>query len=205
MILQLKVAERKCRKFKSSLPPTAATATSQLKDDVEGLRYMLTEIKRSIDTAARNPNRYKLTNAEIQDRRAWLDSVTQRVDTLASHVWSLNSSSPANRSHREGDGFLETELGHQDQIMARQDQELDVLGEHVLRIGELGREMGQELEAQGQLLDEFGYEMQGTQTRLAAAQRKVQYVLDRAGTKGQLIIIAVLVVVLVVLMLMILS
>ena len=166
---------------------------------------MLAEIKRSIDTAARNPNRYKLTNSEIHDRRAWMDSVTQRVDTLASQVWSLDSNPPANRSHRENDGFLETEMGHQDQIMARQDQELDVLGEHVLRIGELGREMGQELEAQGQLLDEFGYEMQGTQTRLAAAQRKVQYVLDRAGTKGQLIIIAVLVVVLVVLMLMILS
>ncbi len=35
----------------------------------------------------------------------------------------------------------------------------------MLRIGELGKEMGQELDAQGELLDEFGYEMVGTQTR----------------------------------------
>ena len=41
--------------------------------------------------------------------------------------------------------------------------------------------------------------------RLAAAQRKVQHVLDRAGLKGQLVIIAVLIVVLVVLLLMVLS
>ena len=75
----------------------------------------------------------------------------------------------------------------------------------MLRIGELGRDMGQELDAQGQLLEDFGYEMQGTQTRLAAAQRKVQYVLDRAGTRGQLLIIGVLIIVLVILLFMVIQ
>ena len=37
----------------------------------------------------------------------------------------------------------------------RQDQELDDLSSHVVRIGELGKEMGQELHVQGQLLDEL--------------------------------------------------
>jgi len=82
---------------------------------------------------------------------------------------------------------------------------LDVLGDHVVRIGELGRDMGQELEVQGQMLDDLGQEMDGTQTRLAAAQKKVQYVLDKAGSKGQLIIIAVLVVVLVALIFLVIA
>ncbi len=50
-----------------------------------------------------------------------------------------------------------------------------------------------------QLIDELDEEMDSTQTRLAAAQKKVQYVLERAGTKGQLIIIVLLAVLLVVL------
>ena len=37
----------------------------------------------------------------------------------------------------------------------RQDDELDHLSSHVVRIGELGKEMGQELHLQGQLLDEL--------------------------------------------------
>lgn len=50
-----------------------------------------------------------------------------------------------------------------------------------------------------QLLDELDAEIEGTSTRLAAAQKKVQYVLDKAGTKGQFLIILFLIVVLVVL------
>lgn len=50
-----------------------------------------------------------------------------------------------------------------------------------------------------QLLDELDAEIEGTSTRLQAAQRKVQYVLDRAGAKGQIAIILFLIVVLVVL------
>jgi hypothetical protein len=89
--------------------------------------------------------------------------------------------------------------------MQRQDIELDELSSHVVRIGELGREMGQELGLQGQMLDELGEEMDGTHTRLAAAQKKVQYVLDRAGSKGQLCIIAALVVALVILIFLIIA
>lgn len=206
IVLQLKTAERKYRQCKVS---GSATVLEELKDDVEGLRYMLQEIKRSVDTASKNPNRFRLTNAEIQDRKAWMEHVGQRVEQLSSNIWTMSQRSrvsPYGETRDiENDRFIETEMSHQEQIVARQDQDLDVLGDHVLRIGELGREMGQELDAQGQLLDDFGYEMQGTQTRLAAAQRKVQYVLDRAGVKGQLAIIAILVVVLVVLMVLIIS
>ena len=75
----------------------------------------------------------------------------------------------------------------------------------MVRIGELGREMGQELKMQGQLLDELDAEVDGTSTRLQAAQRKVEFVLKKAGTKGQLLIIGFLILVLVVLILLLFS
>lgn len=40
----------------------------------------------------------------------------------------------------------------------------------MVRIGELGKEMGQELHMQGQMLDELDQEIEGTSTRIAAAQ-----------------------------------
>ena len=50
-----------------------------------------------------------------------------------------------------------------------------------------------------QLLDELDVEIEGTSTRLAAAQKKVQHVIDKAGFKGQLAIIGALILLLVVL------
>lgn len=235
-MFQLQLAEKKCRTCKQRLGSTDGSEAAErrlspgvsssndvihvlhgLQDDVEGLRYMLNEVKKSIDTAARNPSRFKLTNVDIQERRQWIDSVHRRIETLSSQTWQMmNAQAPDTTtigvhiensltSKKPEDAFIQGEMNQQEQIIAQQDQELDILGDHVLRIGELGRDMGQELDAQGQLLDDFGYEMQGTQTRLAAAQRKVQYVLDRAGTRGQLMIIGVLVVVLVILLFMVID
>ena len=248
----MNLAEKKFRRTKAADDhPQRTRGLNELQDDVEGLKYMLGEIKKSVDTASRNPNRFKLTNVEIQGRRQWMDATGRRVELLRSQVWQLarvngtstHSSVPigahetrstaegvvgvadvadvapgagtgpstSGRTHRAEnagqtpDSFIAGETRQQQQMIHRQDQELDVLGEHVLRIGELGKEMGQELDAQGELLDEFGYGMMGTQTRLTAAQRKVQHVFDRAGTKGQLVIVGVLVVVLVVLLLMVIG
>jgi syntaxin of plants SYP6 len=204
--MQLQETERKYRKYRT-LTTANTSNTSSLQDDVEGLRYMVNEVRKSIETAARNPSRFRLTKSDIDERRHWVDSVTARIDTVSSEIWQTTRADHETYTTEDNtdDYIIKGELGQQEQIIARQDQELDVLGQHVLRIGELGRDMGQELDAQGQLLEDFGYEMQGTQTRLAAAQRKVQYVLDRAGTRGQLLIIGVLIIVLVILLFMVIQ
>lgn len=199
-------------------PRKSESLRAEVQDECQGLYYMLQEIERSIEAAERNPSRFKLRTKEVQDRKSWMLGVRKKVDDIVAAVQtssrnrsamemsSISASEKLSSAVRgENDRFITSEMAQQEVIMARQDQDLDQLSQHVVRIGELGREMGQELDAQGQILDEFGYELEGTQTRLAAAQRKVQYVLDRAGTKGQLIIIAVLVVVLVVLIFMTIS
>jgi len=203
-----------------------ASLSQEVTEDCHSLVYMVTEIDKSIDAAERNPQRFRLSQAEISERRKWVMSTRRQVDAIASGTAAPRAtmsatstpaaaaqpSGPASATtklaaavHDENDRFIASESDRQQVMMARQDQELDVLGDHVVRIGQLGREMGQELELQGQMLDDLGYEMDGTQTRLAAAQKKVQYVLDKAGSRGQLMIIAVLVVVLVVLIFLVIA
>ena len=183
----------------------------EVQEECHSLKYMINELDKAIDNAERNPDRFKLSQAELSDRRKWIMSTRRQVEgvsdgTLPPKQAAAPAPAPTTATaklaaavHEENEGFIRSEGDRQQQIMAVQDNELDVLSHHVVRIGELGREMGQELDTQGQLLDDLGMEMDGTQTRLAAAQKKVQYVLEKAGSRGQLIIIAVLVVVLVVL------
>ena len=86
-------------------------------------------------------------------------------------------------------------------ICRQQDDDLDQLGEHVVRIGQMGRQIGEELGTQNQMLSELDADMDSTSNRLAAAQKKMTHVLKKAGMRGQLCIIGVLLVLLVVLLL----
>ena len=70
-----------------------------------------------------------------------------------------------------------------------------------MRIGQMGRQIGEELGQQGMLIDELDADMDSTTNRLAAAQKKMAHVLKKAGLRGQLAIIGVLIVLLVVLLL----
>ena len=183
----------------------------EVQEECDSLKYMVSELDKAIDSAERNPDRFHLSQAEISDRRKWIMTTRRQVEgisdgTLPPKQASAPAPSPTTAAAKlaaamqeENDSFIRSEGDRQQMMMTQQDEDLDVLSHHVVRIGELGREMGQELNTQGHLLDEFGMEMDGTQTRLAAAQKKVQYVLEKAGSKGQMIIIAVLVVVLIVL------
>ena len=87
----------------------------------------------------------------------------------------------------------------------QQDEELDQLGQHVERIGGLGREIHGELESQSRMLDDLDEEVEGTHHRLAAAQKKMNNVLKKMGLRGQLCLIAFLIAILVLLIVLTIS
>jgi len=90
------------------------------------------------------------------------------------------------------------------------------LSESVARLGQVGRTIGEELDTQvsgtcsvpcrlctharhdcaiqGKMLDELEEDVDGTTTRLGAAQKKLVQVIKRSGMGGQMAIVGVLVV-----------
>ena len=81
----------------------------------------------------------------------------------------------------------------------RQDDDLDQLGDHVQRIGHMGLQIHDELQGQNILLERLDEDVEETTTRLAAAQKKINTVLQKAGLRGQLMIIGILLLLLVIL------
>ena len=69
----------------------------------------------------------------------------------------------------------------------------------------MGLTIRDELDVQSHMLNELEQDTDETQTRLQAAQKKVDHLLRKAGLKGQLCIMVFLVVVLIVLLLLIFS
>jgi syntaxin of plants SYP6 len=207
-----------------TLPPTSLqrkTKQHEIQEEFHGLSYMLSEIDKSITAAEKNPQRFNLSQADISERRKWVMATQRKVESITQTLQQkptpykqtqtakkelMDPTSKLNAAiNQENDRFIQSEGERQQLLLRRQDDDLEDLASHVVRIGDLGREMGQELESQGQLLDELDADMDSTATRMAAAQKKVQAVLDRTGAKGQLIIIGALIVLLVILVVLVLS
>ena len=96
-------------------------------------------------------------------------------------------------------GFLKAHLSPQ--LCRRQDEDLDQLGNQVQRIGHMGLQINEELTSQNDLIEQLDEDVEGTSSRLAAAQKKMNSVLKKAGLKGQIMIIVFLLVLLIILIL----
>lgn len=81
----------------------------------------------------------------------------------------------------------------------RQDEDLDEIGSAAQRLGHMGLQIHDELQTQNAMLEQLDEDVEQTTSRLAAAQKKINTVLQKAGLRGQLMIIGILLVLLVVL------
>ncbi|KAL3163203.1 hypothetical protein ABBQ32_009606 [Trebouxia sp. C0010 RCD-2024] len=137
---------------------------------------------------------------------AWqVEGMSTSIETakqIASKAMQSNTTPGGKLSsamQQDNERYIGTETQQQQMIMRRQDEDLDQLGNHVQRIGHMGLQIHDELQGQNVLLEQLDEDVEGTTSRLAAAQKKINTVLQKAGLKGQLMIIGVLIVLLVVL------
>lgn len=90
----------------------------------------------------------------------------------------------------------------QHQVMSQQDRELEGLERSVAGTKHIALQINEEAELHNRLLDELDEGVDGTRSRLAAAQRRLQLVMRRSSScKTQLLLVLVLAVLVVVLVL----
>ncbi|CAG8450714.1 5253_t:CDS:2 [Paraglomus occultum] len=75
--------------------------------------------------------------------------------------------------------FIENEMAHQSVLIEEQDEHLDSLYGTARNIHEIATIMGQEIEDQTTLLDEFGGQVDRVQDRLSRAMSKVAYIIKK--------------------------
>ncbi|CAG8566621.1 1144_t:CDS:2 [Paraglomus brasilianum] len=75
--------------------------------------------------------------------------------------------------------FIENEMVHQSVLIEEQDEHLDSLYGTARNIHDIATIMGQEIEDQTTLLDEFGDQVDKVQGRLSRAMSKVAYIIKK--------------------------
>lgn len=169
-----------------------------VEDECKSIAWQVDEMGKAVDVAERNSARFGLSQAEVAARRKWILQTQRDVERLEAALKSGGDgggvpATPTGKLARavqeENESFLGSQQQRQQQIIRQQDQELDQLGESVTRIGHVGLQIHEELAQQGTMLDELDEDIEGTATRLQAAQKRMNHVLKKAGMRGQLCII----------------
>lgn len=181
---------------------------SSIEDECKSIGWQVEELSKALDAAEKNTARFNLTQNDVAQRRQWILQTAREAERMLAAVTAPQPrqhepSSPTRKLnkaiHEENERFIGGEGDRQMQMVRQQDDDLDQLGESVQRIGHLGLTIHEELEQQGAMIEELDDDVEGTSARLAAAQKRIQHVLAKAGMRGQLAIVVFLIVVLVVL------
>lgn len=103
------------------------------------------------------------------------------LDDSPTHYTSASSSVLDHGSNR----FVEHTLDTQQRIMASQDEQLDVISDSIGTLKTVSRQIGIELDEQAVMLDEFGNELEQTDSKLDSTMKKVAKVLHMTNDRRQ--------------------
>lgn len=189
------------------------TKATKQKEDVQrecdSILWQLDELSRAIDAADADKQRFQLSDAELRNRRQWVHEQREHVqamlhelpDDAAKHSTNqassesqyMPASSSADGSHtaaamaeQSNQRFVASKKEEQQRLVQQQDEELEQLSQGVVRLGEVGRTIGEELNTQNQMLSSVEEQADTLGGRLRAAERKMQQVMKKAGMCGQI-------------------
>uniref|UniRef100_T1JJK6 t-SNARE coiled-coil homology domain-containing protein n=1 Tax=Strigamia maritima TaxID=126957 RepID=T1JJK6_STRMM len=152
----------------------------------------------------KNPKKFKLDNGEIATRKGFIEQARQDIKVMKEKMNInkirekkmkqplLNNSSPVRSGHYTR---LKTEVespnkelidGNQMQqqvLVKTQDEQLDLIHDSVGTLKTMSRQIGRELEEQAIMLDEFGHEIDNTESKLDTTMKKVAKVLHMSNGK----------------------
>uniref|UniRef100_A0A182PJX2 t-SNARE coiled-coil homology domain-containing protein n=1 Tax=Anopheles epiroticus TaxID=199890 RepID=A0A182PJX2_9DIPT len=82
--------------------------------------------------------------------------------------------------------FVEDTLATQHRILVGQDEQLDIISDSIGTLKTVSRQIGIELDEQAVMLDEFGNELEQTDSKLDATMKKVAKVLHMSNGESQI-------------------
>ncbi|GIL81703.1 hypothetical protein Vretimale_1343 [Volvox reticuliferus] len=184
--------------------PERKKIAQSVEEGCNSLAWQLNELDTAVDRASENPQRFNLTPEELSSRRRWISNTRRQVEGMKETLRTAtapppNVSAAESKAVAANDKFLSGQYETQQLMLKRQDQDLEDIEQAVIRIGRQGREIGNELVAQDILLNELEQDVDTTQSRLKAAQKKMQELIRKSGSNTQLVLIVVLIVILVIL------
>ncbi|XP_061169735.1 syntaxin-6-like [Saccostrea echinata] len=199
--------------------------TSELRNSLRSIEWDLEDLEETVGIVERNPRKFKIDQDELQERRAFIDRSKAIVKRMKEDLASpqakekddgnvrqalLNGQSKQydkytrldQEMERSNQRYLEDSHQQQQTIIKSQDDQLDMIGSSVGVLKNMSHQIGNELEEQNLILDEFGHEMDNTESRMDTTMKKMAKVMHMSNDRRQWCAIGVLLVILLIIIIL---
>ncbi|XP_022325617.1 syntaxin-6-like [Crassostrea virginica] len=190
--------------------------TSELRNSLRSIEWDLEDLEETVGIVERNPKKFKIDQNELLERRAFIDrskAIVKRMkDELASPQAAKGKEDGNVRQalltgqnkqydkytrldqemERSNQRYLEDTHQQQQTLIRSQDDQLDMIGSSVGVLKNMSHQIGNELEEQNLILDEFGHEMDNTESRMDTTMKKMAKVMHMSNDRRQWCAIGVL-------------
>lgn len=150
-------------------------SVQERKRQITHVEQDVNDLRMALDIARTEPERFRLTTEQLNERARFIDDMARSLQTLRHNITTNNQSTTRAPSSTN------IELRNQEMMLQEQDEELDDLANAVERIGNLGRDMHEELQSQGQMLDDLGGRFDTTLSRMKAVRQRVENFMQQTG------------------------
>ncbi|XP_050312102.1 syntaxin-6 [Anthonomus grandis grandis] len=199
---------------------------TELKNSLRSIEWDLEDLEDTIDIVEKNPSKFKIDNKELTKRKHFIDCTKNEIRSMKEKInmhkgnrdkdrqvrqpLLLENNSPVRMTNMHGGtkySKLENEIeSPQHQFLQRQqmyevqnqDEQLEAIAGTLGNLKTVSRHIGIELDEQQGMLDEFGTELENTESKLDTTMKKMAKVLRISNEKRQWTAIIVLVLVLIV-------
>ncbi|XP_037530346.1 syntaxin-6 isoform X1 [Nematolebias whitei] len=207
--------------------------TNELRNSLRSIDWDLEDLDETISIVESNPKKFNLDAAELTKRKAFIISTRRIVKEMKEQLFSPAAASSDRKNkqvlfgERSGQGhvwqpgsdkynrldrqlqnansqFIEEQQVQQQLIAEKQDEQLDLVSGTIGVLKNMSERIGMELDEQAVMLDDFGHEMDHTQSRLDNVMKKLAKVSHMTSDRRQWcaigVLLAVLLVVIILLM-----
>uniref|UniRef100_UPI00398EF763 syntaxin-6-like isoform X2 n=1 Tax=Pristiophorus japonicus TaxID=55135 RepID=UPI00398EF763 len=181
--------------------------TNELRNSLRSIEWDLEDLDETIGIVESNPRKFKIETAELYERKAFVIRTRQTVKNLMGAI--EQQLKPADRYKRldqeletVNSQYIEEQRVQQRLIVEQQDDQLELVSGSIGVLKNMSGRIGDELDEQAVMLDEFSHEMDNTQSRLDSTLKKLAKVSHMTSARRQWCVIVVLLVILVVVLIL---
>ncbi|KAG5275406.1 hypothetical protein AALO_G00119920 [Alosa alosa] len=196
--------------------------TNELRNSLRSIEWDLEDLDETISIVESNPKKFNLDAVELGKRKAFITSTRQTVKDMKDYMASPMAQAMTEKKNRQtlvgGSGsqgpiwqpgddkytpldrelhtansqFIDEQQTQQQFISDKQDEQLELVSGTIGVLKNMSHRIGQELDEQAVMLDDFSHEMDSTQSRLDNVMKKLAKVSHMTSDRRQWCAIGVL-------------
>lgn len=184
--------------------------TNELRNSLRSIEWDLEDLEETVGIVEKNPKKFKIDIQELQDRREFIQRTKATVKRMKDHLASpqasskeqssvrqalLSSNGPSrphdrytkldNEMERANQRYIDDTQQQQQVIVKTQDEHLDLIGSSVGVLKNMSQNIGNELDEQNVMLDDFHHDMETTESKLDTTMKKMAKVLHMSNDRRQ--------------------